>query len=135
MKDRSLLQPGSQENGIPFTWLLVVLIVAIVVPLINLGHPKLGSPHEARVVVTGHNMVESGDYIVPRFNDWLRLQKPPLPYWTVAAVEKLVGHPLKEGLFRLPSAIMGMTCVLLTLLIARQLFDRKLALIAAMIQA
>lgn len=113
----------------------MVLVLAIVVPLINLGHPKLGSPHEARVVVTGHNMAESGDYVVPRFNDWLRLQKPPLPYWTVAALVNLVGHPIGEGLFRLPSAIMGMACVLLTLLIARQLFDRKLALIAAMIQA
>ncbi len=147
MKDRSLLQPNSPENAIPFTWLLMVLVVAIVVPLINLGHPKLGSPHEARVVVTGHNMAETGDYIVPRFTDqgygnhsrekntWLRLQKPPLPYWTMAAVEKLVGHPIEEGLFRLPSAVMGMACVLLTLLIALQLFDRKLALIAAMIQA
>lgn len=147
MKDRSLLQPNGTEHAIPFTWLLLVLVVAIVIPLINLGHPKLGSPHEARVVVTGHNMAESGDYIVPRFADqgygnynsekdaWIRLQKPPLPYWTVAAVEKLVGHPIQEGLFRLPSAIMGMACVLLTLLIARRLFDQKLALIAAMIQA
>ncbi|NQV31349.1 MAG: lipid-A-disaccharide synthase N-terminal domain-containing protein [Phycisphaeraceae bacterium] len=135
MKDRSLLQPSSTEHAVPFTWLLMVLVLAIVVPLINLGHPKLGSPHEARVVVTGHNMAESGDYVAPRFNGDYRLQKPPLPYWTIAALVNLVGHPIDEGLFRLPSAIMGMACVLLTLLIARQLFDRKLALIAAMIQA
>lgn len=60
--------------------LILLLAVSLMLPLVKLGEPELGSPHEARVVMTGHNMAESGDWVVPYFNGALRLQKPALPY-------------------------------------------------------
>ncbi len=117
---------------VPFATLILLLIVSIMLPLVKLSKPELGSPHEARVVVTGHNMAETGDWIVPNFNGALRLQKPPLPYWTIAALVKVFG-PLKEGLFRLPSALMGMAGVILTFLIAGVMFGWKRGLVAALI--
>jgi 4-amino-4-deoxy-L-arabinose transferase-like glycosyltransferase/lipid-A-disaccharide synthase-like uncharacterized protein len=119
---------------VPFIGLILLLAVGLTLPLVSLGKPELGSPHEARVVVTGHNMAESGDWIVPYFNGAVRLQKPPLPYWTIAALVKLFG-PLDERLFRLPSALMGIAAVILTLLMAWVLFNWKTGLVAALIQA
>jgi len=114
--------------------LILLLAVSLMLPLVNLGEPELGSPHEARVVMTGHNMAESGDWVVPYFNGALRLQKPALPYWTIAVLAKTFG-PLDEWLFRLPSALMGIGGVILTLLIARVVFDWKTGLVAALIQS
>ncbi|MFZ2147381.1 MAG: lipid-A-disaccharide synthase N-terminal domain-containing protein [Sedimentisphaerales bacterium] len=119
---------------VPFAALILLLAVSLMLPLVKLGEPELGSPHEARVVVTGHNMAESGDWVVPYFNGSLRLQKPPLPYWTIAVLAKAFG-PLDEWLFRLPSALMGIGGVILTLLIARIVFDWKTGLVAALIQS
>ncbi len=112
----------------------VVLMAALLVFLVHLGRPRLGSPHEARVVVTGRNMAESGDWIVPHFNGQIRLQKPPLPYWTMACLVKAFG-PVEEGLFRLPSALMGVGVVLMTFFMARSTFDRETGLWAALVLA
>jgi len=119
---------------VPFVSLILLLLVSLMLPLISLSKPELGSPHEARIVVTGRNMAESGDWVVPYFNGALRLQKPPLPYWTIAVLTKVFG-PLDEGLFRLPSALMGMAGVALTLLIGRIVFGWQIGLLAALIQA
>lgn len=134
MKDRSLLGEDSTSPDLPLIPLLVALCIALLLPLINLGQPRLGSPHETRVVVTGQNMAETGDWIVPWFNGAVRLQKPPLPYWTIAAMTKLLG-PLEEGLFRLPSALMGVAGILLAFGIATHLFGLEVALLSALIQS
>jgi 4-amino-4-deoxy-L-arabinose transferase-like glycosyltransferase len=116
------------------TILILLLIISLTLPLVRLGKPGLGSPHEARVVVTGKNMAESGDWIVPYFNGTVRLQKPPLPYWTIAILAKTFGS-LDEFLFRLPSAIMGITGIIITLMIGRVLFSWHIGLLAALLQA
>ncbi|MCH8215557.1 MAG: lipid-A-disaccharide synthase N-terminal domain-containing protein [Planctomycetes bacterium] len=134
MKDRSLLGEDSTSPDLPLIPLLFALGIALLLPLINLGQPRLGSPHETRVVVTGQNMAETGDWIVPWFNGAVRLQKPPLPYWTIAAMTKLLG-PLEEGLFRLPSALMGVAAILLAYGIAYHLFGSEVALLSALIQS
>lgn len=122
------------STSVPFATLILLLSISIMLPLIRLGKPDLGSPHEARVVVTGYNMAETGDWIVPYFNGAVRLQKPPLPYWTIAALAKVFG-PLEEWLFRLPSALMGMAGVILTLLMTRIVFGWQIGLVAALIQS
>jgi len=125
---------AASSAPVPFVTLILLLAVCLTLPLVNLGKPELGSPHEARVVATGHNMAESGDWVVPYFNGAVRLQKPPLPYWTIAALVKTFG-PLDEWLFRLPSALMGIAGVILTLLTARVIFGWQTGLVAALIQS
>ena len=132
MKDRSLLGEDNTRAGLPLTLLLVALGIALLLPLINLGQPRLASPHETRVVVTGQHMAQTGEWIVPWFNGAVRLQKPPLPYWTIAAMTKLLG-PLEEGMFRLPSALMGVVAVLLAYGIAYLLFGLEVALLSSLI--
>ena len=36
---------------------------------------------EPRFAEASREMIERGDYIVPRFNNQLRLDKPPIAYW------------------------------------------------------
>jgi len=132
-------QELSQRNGTvsasaPLAIFIFLLITSFALPLIRLGKPELGSPHEARVVATGTNMAESGDWIVPYFNGALRLQKPPLPYWTIAILVKIFG-PLDEFFFRLPSALMGVGGIILTLMIGRVMFGWHIGLLAALFQA
>ncbi len=96
--------------------------------------PELKSVHEARVVVTADGMVQRGDWVVPIFNENVRLEKPPLPYWGVAAMSWLTGS-MHEWIFRLPSAIMGVAGVLLAMGSARLMFGRNTALLTGLFTA
>lgn len=44
---------------------------------------------ETRNLETAREIVESGDWMVPRMNGEYRLEKPPLPTWIAAAVESV----------------------------------------------
>ncbi len=48
-------------------------------------------------------MIERGDYIVPHFNNQLRLDKPPLTYWAQVASYKIFGE--NDFAARFPSAV------------------------------
>src|SRR5205823_13546206 len=48
-------------------------------------------------------MIERRDYVVPYFNNQLRLDKPPLAYWTQVASLKIFGE--SDFAARFPSAI------------------------------
>jgi 4-amino-4-deoxy-L-arabinose transferase-like glycosyltransferase len=56
-------------------------------------------------------MVVSGDWIVPRYNGELRLQKPPLPYWLTAASYKLSGVNAMAA--RVPSVLFSLLTAIL----------------------
>ncbi len=56
-------------------------------------------------------MLESGDWAVPRYNGELRLQKPLLPYWLTATSYRLAG--VSEAATRLPSVLFGLLSALL----------------------
>ncbi|MCH8156204.1 MAG: glycosyltransferase family 39 protein [Nitrospinae bacterium] len=82
-------------------------------------------------VTTSRNMVESGDYITPVYHDKKRFAKPILFYWMVAASYKVFGTSLFSA--RLVSVFFGALCIPLTFIIARRLFDRKVAMLSALI--
>ncbi len=67
-------------------------------------------PHRALVA---HQMVRSGDWLLPRLNGELYLRKPPLIYWVEATSEKLTGHA-QPWAWRLPSAV-GSACLVAVL--------------------
>jgi 4-amino-4-deoxy-L-arabinose transferase-like glycosyltransferase len=58
---------------------------------------------EAHRVIAAHQMVQSGDYLVPHLFDHVYLRKPPLQYWVLAGAEHLLGPGELTG--RLPSAV------------------------------
>jgi hypothetical protein len=58
-------------------------------------------PHRALVA---HQMVLSGDWLLPRLNGELYLRKPPLIYWVEAVAERVTGHA-QPWAWRLPSVV------------------------------
>ena len=58
---------------------------------------------EPRFAEASREMTERGDYIVPRFNNQLRLDKPPLTYWAQTASYRVFGQ--NDFAARFPSAI------------------------------
>src|SRR5437762_11224234 len=57
---------------------------------------------EPRFAEASREMIERGDYIVPRFNNQLRLDKPPLTYWAQTASYRVFGQ--NDFAARFPSA-------------------------------
>ena len=65
------------------------------VPLIDRDEPRFAE--------ASREMIERGDYVVPRFNNQLRLDKPPLAYWAQVISYHVFGE--NDFAARFPSAI------------------------------
>lgn len=65
------------------------------VPLIDRDEPRFAE--------ASREMIERGDYVVPHFNDQLRLDKPPLAYWAQVASFSVFGE--NDFAARFPSAV------------------------------
>src|SRR5258705_13364911 len=97
--------------------LLVIGAVGILY-FIGAGSVSLWDRDEAWYAQTSRQMVQSGDWVVPRFLDSPRYAKPILIYWCQAASMKLFGPTALAA--RIPSAgAMVGTIVLLGLVLKR----------------
>ena len=119
-----------RESG----WLRDTAILAVVLGFLFfqfLGGLPLIDPDEGRYAEIPREMLEQGDFITPTLNYVKYFEKPPLLYWLNAASLKLSG--LTEQAARFPSALCGLMTILATYIIARRLYGRRTALIAALI--
>ena len=73
------------------------------IPLIDRDEPRFAE--------ASREMIERGDYIVPRFNNQLRLDKPPLAYWAQIASYRIFGE--SDFAARFPSAVAAALIALL----------------------
>ena len=69
-------------------------------------------------------MIERGNYIVPYFNNQLRLDKPPLTYWAQVASYHMFGE--NDFAARFPSAIAAALTALLIFAWGRRMGGEKL---------
>jgi 4-amino-4-deoxy-L-arabinose transferase-like glycosyltransferase len=99
--------------------------------LAGLGAAPLIDPDEGRYAEIPREMLERGDFVTPTLNYVKYFEKPPLLYWLNAGSMQLFGQ--HEWAARLPSALSGLLTVLITYAAGRRLFERKTALISAMI--
>ncbi|MBC8019449.1 MAG: glycosyltransferase family 39 protein [Verrucomicrobia bacterium] len=115
-------------------WLRDLLILAVIlgIPFFQyLGGLPLIDPDEGRYAEIPREMLERSDLITPTLNYVKYFEKPPLLYWINAASLKIFGE--NEFAARFPSALCGLLTVLATYVIARHLYGRRAALIAALI--
>ncbi len=90
--------------------------------------------HEIFVVQTAVEMHERGDYLVPYFNDRLRLAKPPMNYWLTAACARLRGADRPATLDgRIPSALAAVALMFITVLLGSELWSRAVGINAGLI--
>ena len=113
--------------------LLLLLGICAVLFLMGLGARPLWDIDESRHSVVARGMVESGDWITPRFNGEVFFDKPVLHYWLVAACFKLLGAT--ELAARLPSAVLGTALVLLTYCFGRRAGGARVGLLSGLIMA
>ncbi len=90
---------------------LVLLFLLVPALLLNLGDRPVYKIQEVRVAETAREMLDNRDWIVPRYNGELRLQKPPLPYWLTAVSFLVAG--VNEFAARLPAVLFSLASVLL----------------------
>jgi 4-amino-4-deoxy-L-arabinose transferase-like glycosyltransferase len=99
-----------------------LIVIAGFTFFLGLGRQAITDSDEAFYAEAAREMVESGDWLTPRFNYEDRWQKPVLYYWLTAAVYLVTGPT--EAAARLWSALSGLGLVLLTWTAARRLTGR-----------
>lgn len=122
--------PGTKRELLYFGILLVVCLLAF---FAFLGHRPLWDVDEGMHAVTAREMVVTGDWITPRFNGEAFYDKPPLFNWLTAISFKGLGFT--EFAARLPVALLGLGCVLVTYLLGRRMAGARVGFLAAAILA
>jgi len=102
-------------------WLLLVLLAfAAVLAFAFQGGRGLWGPDEGRYANTALQMLDSGDFLVPRRSaEHPQFSKPPLTYWAIAASVTVFGR--NEWALRLPSALAFCLTVAFVLSLSRRL--------------
>ena len=108
---------------------IAVMAFAAVVSFWTLSAGALDN-HECLVSVTAREMLQTGDWILPRFDGEIRLQKTPLCYWLVASVAKVTGK-VDEFSSRLPSAFFAVISVIAILYFISQQLGIRIASLSA----
>ena len=109
----------------PGLWLIFAVL------FVFLGTRGLNEPDEGRYAEVAREMAAGGSWLVPHLNGFEHLQKPPLIYWCTAISMKVFGY--NEWAARMPSALAACGILLLTMAIARRLWNESRARIAAIV--
>src|SRR3990167_609419 len=108
--------------------LLTALFAMVIFPA--LGQNREWANHEIRHAEIIREMVENGDYLIPRLMGRVYYDKPPVMHAIAAVLTRMVGKP-SMMIARIPSAAAGILGVLAVYGIGLLLLDRRSALIAA----
>ncbi|WP_165224891.1 glycosyltransferase family 39 protein [Aquisphaera insulae] len=111
---------------------LLVLTALAVGP--GLGGSSRLTYHEAFVAEGAREIILSGSWWEPRIGGLPWLEKPPLPFWLVAAAGSCRGG-IDATVARLPSALATFALVLGVVLLATRRHGRAVGLLAGAIQA
>jgi len=98
-----------------------------------LGERPLFNPDEGRYAEIPREMLVSGDWLVPRLNNLVYIEKPPLQYWATAASYALFGTNVWAARFY--TGLCGFATVLVTAWVARRLWGNAAAWRAAIMLA
>jgi 4-amino-4-deoxy-L-arabinose transferase-like glycosyltransferase len=81
----------------------ILFLVCVIFHVLGTWSIPLIDRDEPRFAEASREMIEHGDYVVPHFNNQLRLDKPPLAYWAQVASYKIFGQ--NDFAARFPSAV------------------------------
>jgi 4-amino-4-deoxy-L-arabinose transferase-like glycosyltransferase len=114
-----------------WTWrkTLFLFIIPLVLYIFLLPVMPLMEPDEARYSDISSLMNRTGDYITPRLNHVVYLEKPPLCYWATALFFKIFGE--NEFSSRLFAAFCAWGCILLVYRMGIFFHDEKTGLYSA----
>ncbi len=107
--DRTILSPRSSNWGI---YLTVILVAAAIYLACIISPPSLQDDVDAVQAQIARNMIASGDWVTPRLDGVIYLEKPPLIYWLIAASYKVFG--VHDWAARIPIALSAIALCWLT---------------------
>ncbi len=106
-----------------------VLLVIGIALFYGLGsYPLLDEPNDAQYAEVAREMLESSDWVTPRLNDVVFLNKPPLLYWLIGSSYAAFG--VNEFAARSPAVIATLVAAALLYALGRELFGSGTAWIA-----
>ncbi len=111
--------------------ILILLCVCLTLFFFRLGARPLWDVDEGMHAVTSKEMVLTGDWITTTFNGENFYDKPILYNWFAAIAFLVFGFT--EFAARLPAAILGFGCVVLTYLLGRKMFGPTTGFLGGMI--
>ncbi|MHB8974589.1 MAG: glycosyltransferase [Pirellulaceae bacterium] len=129
--------PAAAPTGGPTRWGWAANSLAVAVLGLLAGGLLLGNltypfvePDESRYAQVALEMLQSGDFVVPRLLGEPYLDKPPLLYWATAASLHVFG-PCEFGA-RFPSALAAILTVLVTFILGARLLGSRSAFLASL---
>lgn len=124
----------SKVKNIPITWVFDLSVLGSLFLLFyffGLGSYPLFTPDEGRYSEIAREMIKTHDFITPRLNGVVFLDKPILYYWLQVLSIKLFG--LNEWALRFWPALLGIWGCVLNYFCGRTLFNRRVGLLASFI--
>jgi 4-amino-4-deoxy-L-arabinose transferase-like glycosyltransferase len=103
-------------------YLLIGLAIILALWFVKLANRPLAHPDEGRYAEIAREMLATGDWVTPRLNGFVYLQKPPLQYWATAVAYKVFGPA--EWTARFWTALTGLGMVVVAWLAGRRLLGR-----------
>lgn len=110
---------------------LILLCVCLTLLFFRLGARPLWNVDEGMHAVTSKEMILTGDWITPTFNGEKFYDKPVLYNWFAAIAFLIFGFT--EFAARLPAAILGFGCIILTYLLGRKMYGSTTGFLGGMI--
>ena len=111
---------------------LLVALLASCISLAALGSLELWGKREQRAAAEALDTIRNGHWLVAEIQGRPRLEKPPLPRWTIAAFMTLTGSR-DEWAVRMPGALSGLATVALIYALGFRIGGRALGLASAMV--
>jgi 4-amino-4-deoxy-L-arabinose transferase-like glycosyltransferase len=122
----SVRAPGT----LPYLGLAAMLCLTL---FVRLGTPSFWDPDEAHYAQTSREMIDSGDWVAPYYNEQPFFDKPALFHWLQGASMRLLGP--SELAARLPSALGGLALVAFTWWLGAQLAGPHVGWLSALLLA
>ena len=114
--------------------LACLLVLSAIVLLPGLGSSSRLTYHEAFVAQGAREILDSANWAYPTIGGLPWLEKPPLPWWLVAALGHCTGE-VDETIARLPSSLAAIGLVLGVAVLAARHYGPGIGLLAGSIQA
>ncbi|MGR3319515.1 MAG: ArnT family glycosyltransferase [Candidatus Anammoxibacter sp.] len=114
------------------SYVVLIIIFTSLLFLFNLGKRDLWAPDEPRYAQVSQEMWESKDFVLPHLNGEKYPDKPPILFWLIILFSIPFGA-VTELSARLPSALAGIGCALITYHFGKRLFSARVGFLAALI--